>query len=75
MSDQGTSDMGGLPVRCTMCGEKDMQIEQLRAALGEATEAVIWMSGLGSIPPEATYWATIRDEQMPRWLALGGGEQ
>lgn len=46
------------------------QVADLRAALLDAEDAVIWFTGM-HIPDEAFpyYWEKIRDERMPKWRA------
>lgn len=44
--------------------------KELRDALIEALDDVIWFSGVG--PLKDTYWETIRDKHMPRWRDLIG---
>lgn len=45
--------------------------DDLRFALAEALDAVVWLTGLGDLS-ESKAWPVIRDEQMPRWRALLG---
>ena len=43
--------------------------EELRAALSEALEAVLWMSGAHDFT-QYKHWAEIRDKQMWEWQRL-----
>lgn len=51
----------------------ESRVQELEAALAEAVDAVIWMSGSGDFAPDGqagNAWSSIRDVQLPRWRAL-----